>query len=185
MQDQACSPSSFISLQDSYIRFFKNPLRPGIQLALDFRDIISRNSVQHVGFGTCDVVSIPNAPCFLIGTTHVSIEHSGKTYAIGELIIYLATRQAGFDAPFIRIENVTELDSPFGGPRKKISMFAHPFVNGQPGTLCIGEGYVELYTAMSESNIPAAYSILDAALRSTSSNNGYIPIETWPLMPNT
>lgn len=191
---------AFARLQQPYLDFTKSYIASEAQRNEDLHQLINHLHVTAITFGSGIIDNFAfqsnnpenNVDWMFIGTNHVTIDHRGVTYAIGEFVVYLSRfNTSGKTAPMVLIENVTPPHHKSGGPRNNADLddsymlCAHPHCFGEIGMFCMSDGRQEINNALVEGNVLEAFSYIDAALRSYGPDRPYCFIEHWPTSKKT
>ncbi len=180
------------SLEPDYLSFTASKLRSTASRQEDLRKLILHPHITKIAFARACLdnraASIGRVHWLLLATTHVTIKHGLRRYAIGEFIIYLARHNSdGESRPAALIENITRTNPLTGGPQEKryglqdSAWYAHPHASGLLAQFCIDENQA-ISEALLEGNMCEAFAILDAALHSYGPHTPFCDIECWPTL---
>lgn len=163
-------------LRRQYVEFCYSPLRSDGQIEDDFEHLINHPETTNMSFVRTDVLAI--------GTKPVVIVHEENSYNIGEFIILLHRYREGktWGTEFSFLNPTRTIRSESDDRPKEI---LHPHIYGQYdlyldcvlGTLCIEHGQTEVYTAIREGRLLAAFKLLHNILGIYQAEGAYVQIE--------
>lgn len=168
--------SDIDDLRQQYVDFCYSPLRSDGQIEDDFEHFINHPATTNMSFVRPDVLAI--------GTKPVVIVHEENSYNIGEFIILLHRYRDGkiwwTEFSFLNVTRTIRRKN-----EKKIEEFLHPHISGSYdsyldcvlGTLCIEHGQIEVYTAIREGRLLAAFKLLYNILGIYQAEDAYVKIE--------